>query len=574
MNWIQKFSQKMDQHFSFLEKTLIYWGLFWSLLGFSLYFLGLISLFYRSIVMIVTIGWVILFLYLGFRFELFKGLKEFLINLKAHFAKDWLSCIFLAFLIVFILLNLLSVLAPEIGYDAIWYHLTLPKIYLMTHQIRYLLGETLYYSVMPRLAEMFFSAGLAFDSSGVLSKVIHFFFGLTWFTGVYVFGRLFLARRTSILVALIVFGTITVSWLSQTAYIDLIVSFFVVLSLINLFKFWEKGDNFYLILGSVFMGFNLASKIYGLAIFGVLSIFLFFKSGWKKTLIFVSVSLIFVLPFYLQAYLATGNPIFPVGAIKDSALDNYLAGYHTIKDWLFNAWLLLLPRLLWKTLFYSFTPFLGLILLLPLVSKWRDQCLSLSIFLVFFIFWSVIPFQDLRYFLPILPLGALLIGFIYEKSNSRVFKIIFIIFVLIFLSSNLFKLYEDYKKSISVVFRQETTLDYLKENVPLTRNFYDSDNYFARNIKPTDKVLTTDLGNLFYVNFPFYDWDFIENTIKLDSGELLANNLKNKNFTHILVGSKNTKSSLSDWLSQPKNGIDKYFEIVYQNEYFKLYRIK
>ena len=47
------------------------------------------------------------------------------------------------------LLNFATVFTPEIGFDALWYHLTLPKLWLLKHQWHFN-GGLLYYSVMPR----------------------------------------------------------------------------------------------------------------------------------------------------------------------------------------------------------------------------------------------------------------------------------------------------------------------------------------------------------------------------------------------------------------------------------------
>ncbi|KKT96647.1 MAG: hypothetical protein UW99_C0053G0005 [Candidatus Collierbacteria bacterium GW2011_GWC2_45_15] len=54
-----------------------------------------------------------------------------------------------------VLLNLLTVFTPEIGFDALWYHLTLPKLWLYKHQW-FFPGGLMYYSVMPRLSETLF----------------------------------------------------------------------------------------------------------------------------------------------------------------------------------------------------------------------------------------------------------------------------------------------------------------------------------------------------------------------------------------------------------------------------------
>ncbi len=58
-------------------------------------------------------------------------------------------------IIILGILNLLTVFTPEIGFDALWYHLTLPKLWLFKKQW-FFDGGLLYYSVMPRLTETIF----------------------------------------------------------------------------------------------------------------------------------------------------------------------------------------------------------------------------------------------------------------------------------------------------------------------------------------------------------------------------------------------------------------------------------
>src|SRR5262245_28880466 len=48
--------------------------------------------------------------------------------------------IFVSLFLVQILINLIGTLGPELGFDALWYHLTLPKLYLLNHEIFFIPG--------------------------------------------------------------------------------------------------------------------------------------------------------------------------------------------------------------------------------------------------------------------------------------------------------------------------------------------------------------------------------------------------------------------------------------------------
>ena len=554
-----------------LEKLLISWGLFWGILGLFLFGLGLIGLFYRFLIILIFVVYSIGFLFLGRKFILWQDLKLFFKNIYNNLIKDRVLIIFALIFLLFFILNFLAALAPELGYDALWYHLTLPKIWLMTHQISYLAGTSIYYSVMPRLAEIFFSVGLSFDTTGTVSKIIHLFFGLFWFLGILIFVRLFLTKRISFLMAVTVYGTVWISWLSQTAYIDLVIAFYVLLSIYYFFRYLQSREELFLILSAVFMGFNLASKIYGLNIFAVLSLIIFIKAGWRKSAKFIIIPLLLVLPFYLQAYLATGNPFYPVFSIRDSTLNTYLGGFHTLQDWYLHVWWRALPKLLSRVLFEDFTPVFGFVLYLVLLGNWRKIILPTIIFILFFLFWSLVPMQEPRYFLVILPVLAYLIGEAIEQTNYHWQRYLVYSLMFIALIANFFIIFKDYQKSFVYLSGKQSKIDYLKENLPLTRNFYDADGFFKKTIKSDDKVLTVEIGNMFYINFPFWDWSFIaERENYLQSPEILSRKLKEDGFTYILLG----KINLEEFSKMPPQDLEKYFEIIYKNGYYSLYKIK
>ncbi|MEK7063983.1 MAG: hypothetical protein AAB973_00030, partial [Patescibacteria group bacterium] len=56
------------------------------------------------------------------------------------------------------MVNLVGALGPEMGFDALWYHLTIPRIWLEEHRI-FFIGGNLYYSAMPKLIDMLYVWG-------------------------------------------------------------------------------------------------------------------------------------------------------------------------------------------------------------------------------------------------------------------------------------------------------------------------------------------------------------------------------------------------------------------------------
>lgn len=129
-----RFFTKINQ-LAFLPRILILWGLLWGFLGLTLFFIGLAGLYYRGMIIFVLFLTCIFSIYIGKKIKIGQDLRVFFKNTRSFFRKDLISLIFLLAIFAFLLIDFFAALAPELGYDALWYHLTLPKIWLMNHQI-------------------------------------------------------------------------------------------------------------------------------------------------------------------------------------------------------------------------------------------------------------------------------------------------------------------------------------------------------------------------------------------------------------------------------------------------------
>jgi len=90
---------------------------------------------------------------------------------------DKLSVFFFIIIVLQVLINLVGVLGPEISFDALWYHLTIPKVFLLNHSIFHIPGNLLYYSDLPKLGELLYIPALSFFNE-IAAKFVHFAFGL------------------------------------------------------------------------------------------------------------------------------------------------------------------------------------------------------------------------------------------------------------------------------------------------------------------------------------------------------------------------------------------------------------
>src|SRR3989338_3904711 len=180
--------------------------------------------------------------------------------------KKWLKIL----LIIQILVNLVGALGPELGFDALWYHLTEAKLFLQNHSIDPIPGNLLYWSGLPRLAEIIYMY--------LPGKLVH------WGAGI--LAAYFIYRLSGAGAALLWYSTLLVGWLSTSAYVDLL----AVAMLLGALLF-RKGKRiiFLVLAGAV----KLQNLIYGL------------------TITLIPWALLGYLPFMLVNYKATGNPVYP-----------------------------------------------------------------------------------------------------------------------------------------------------------------------------------------------------------------------------------------------------------------------
>ncbi len=201
----------------------------------------------------------------------------------------------------FLLLNFIGIFTPELGFDALWYHLTLPKLWLLKHRY-YFPGGLLYYSAMPRLAETIFIPLIKY-SGFIGPKAVQFLAGLTT---CYLIKKITHKYTQSIfyswLAVILFYATWIVSWQSSSSYIDLIRTSLETTALYFLTVYNKKPQNW--ILAGFFIGLAIGTKWLSL-----LSLFLYMLIFNTAIL---GPALLIASPWFYIAYRFTHNPIFPL----------------------------------------------------------------------------------------------------------------------------------------------------------------------------------------------------------------------------------------------------------------------
>jgi len=423
---------------------------------------------------------------------------------KRKFFADSLILFLLLILLFQAIINLIGALGPELSFDALWYHLTLAKLYVSEQRVFHIPGGLLYYSAMPRFGEMLYAAALIFKDE-ILAKLIHWGFGLLSALALWSLLKRYLNPRFSFLGITLFYTLLVVGWQLTTAYVDLIRVFFEILALTYFLLWLEKKGN-WLTKSALMMGFSLCTKHLGLetqAIFLIL-ILLFSQKRMRDGLTFLMISLTVALPWYLLSFLNTGYPFYPLftpwftcGQIGE--WEHFLAAHNP----------LLFFTSPWSTTFHLdnlLSPVFLILLPLVLVKIWKQtriiKITALYALLGYF-FWWLTPPSSARYLLPFIPaliLVSLKTLTFYRKSVQQIALGAMVFACLLNLGSRALAT----SKFLPVVLGQQSKVEFLSQNLNFDYgDFYDVDGFFKENIKENDLVLIQGIHNLYYIDFPF-----------------------------------------------------------------------
>lgn len=485
--------------------------------SYIIFFLGIFHLLSRNLIFVVTAFFILgVFLYIfNKKYAYFRNLK----NLKL----DKFSKILLLIISFQAVVNLIGVLGPEISFDALWYHLTLPKLYLQNNLIFHIPGGLLYYSDMPKNMEMIYIAALSFGNE-IFAKFFHYIFGLLALVATYKLSRKFFDKNISLISSLIFYSSLVIGWQSITAGVDLTRTFFEIVALYKLIEWFEKKQLKHLIFSALMLGFSISIKSVALS---SLLIFVSFIAAYEllnKTRVtgivrdiftFSLISLLISLPWFLFSYLNTGNPFYPLFDSRfvfnyTNNILNTISLFTSSADPISPVYLILFPLIIFYFKNYSKT--LKLLVFFSLTS------------VIIWYFTSAIGGS--RFYLPYLPVLSVSVAgvFKYIKSDKLKNYLIFLI-LLVSLSSIGYRFLAN-TKYIPVILGEESKSEFLTKNLNFDYgDFYDTDGFFKKHIKNTDTVLLYGFHNLYYINFNFIDSSWAKkgnmfNYIAVQNGKL------------------------------------------------------
>jgi hypothetical protein len=219
---------------------------------------------------------------------------------------------------ILLLAGFVLTLTPEIGRDALIYHLAVPKLYLLHHGFYFIPGNA--FAGYPLLGEMQYLLAL-FLQNDILAKAMNYALLCGIILGIGLFVRHVLHNQRFTGLSMLIFVSIpSVFAVSHAAYNDLFVAFFTLAAIYSFFRWSEDRLTAWLILCGLFSGSAAACKYTALIAtpLGCLGIlWLAHRTGNRasETLrrlgLYVAPVLIAGSPFYLKNWIVTGNPFYP-----------------------------------------------------------------------------------------------------------------------------------------------------------------------------------------------------------------------------------------------------------------------
>jgi len=255
---------------------------------------------------------------------------EIIASLSSARSWRWQAAALAAFFLATFSLSVIGALAPAAGrdYDALVYHLTIPKVYLREGGIHFI--PWLSHSNFPFSMEMLYLLGLLLDGQA-LSKLFHFACGWLTAIAVFAFARRGWGARAGWLGAAIFVAVPVIAWELRCAYNELSFALFGFLTVYALGRWGEgrRGEPSsassqengagWLWLSALMCGMALATKMLAAAVvvFGVLVLLWALVReaargrALRRAVVFTLIALAVASPWYVKSYLWTGNPVYP-----------------------------------------------------------------------------------------------------------------------------------------------------------------------------------------------------------------------------------------------------------------------
>jgi hypothetical protein len=365
--------------------------------------------------------------------HLFSRLRSKSLSWKAYPTHIKLLLIFSG---LFLALALPLALSPPTDYDALMYHLQVPRLLLQSKQI--ILLPEIGQANGPSMIEMLYMIGMAFGTA-TFSKLISLSFAVILLLAIAAFGNLHLDKNLGWIAVAVMLGIPIFPVWATMANTDMGWAVYEFLALYALIQFQETGKKSWVILAGLQMGFALGSKYLALGGLGVLTLCFLWRSsrrnlrhGLRVTIGFCVIAGFVGFPWYIKNIILSGNPFYPFlfggpawDAERLALLMQYVYSFgthKTISDYFLLPFRLYSNHLLFATymtriefpsILFPFT------LLYPLFRGIRVWDTIAVVTGLRFIVWAL-GSQQTRFLLPLFPSLSLVTVFVFYRLGKQV----------------------------------------------------------------------------------------------------------------------------------------------------------
>jgi hypothetical protein len=453
-------------------------------------------------------------------------------------------------------------LTPEIGKDALIYHLAVPKLFVEHHGFYFIEGNV--FANYPLLGEMLYIVALICQGD-ILAKGIQFVFLVAILLGMGLFIRQRVGKDSSPYLAMLVFLSIpSVFITAHMAYNDFFVTYYSMGAVFAFVSWSERNDRGWLILCGLFSGLAVACKYTALLLpfLGVLGVLWTARSrklhtpeAIRNLSIYLLIMIAVGSPFYIKNWIVTGNPVYPFlfsifggrgwdpdqARLYDIFVHNLGMGKELL-DYLLLPWNVSLRA---KMDSPQFDGILGPVFLfiLPFVLGMRNPASTVKLILIYsvctLIFWAASA-QQIRYLIPVIPFLAIVLAFIFTYfRNHKISQVILYCLITASLAFNFYYIARDFQKirPLRVVFGLENREDFLKRSIPS----YGMYSFVNQHLPNNAKVFLIYMKNygflcnrLFYADAMFESHTLQKILSSSHDSEQVRTALRKRGFTHMM----------------------------------------
>jgi hypothetical protein len=549
-----------------------------AILAYAVFGLGIMHLLYAQVVYGILIALTILSIW---QFKALWASVCHYVQRSYHIAKlDLALCAILSGLLGY---HLLGTLIPPLLFDALVYHLAIPKLYILNHSIEYIPYS--FFSNFPFFMEMLYTLGLLVQGPIVVNG-LNYGIHLLMLTGLYTFTRTYFNHRIALVSVLIFY---TVPWVGMESflpYIDVGLALYALLSLYALVNWISRKQTGWLLVCGVCSGVGVSIKYLGTHNALLMGLSVIGWHIWRKThrsekpanahsplhdmLIFAMPACVCGAPWYIKNMIFTGNPIYPFvfggGEWSADMLQRYMTAYHVNFGSFFQS-LSAFLKLPWELAFsLNLTPsnipigpvfliFLPLLVFVKHVSPFIKYLLAASMVLV--VFWFNTSPQS-RFLIPTLPLLSVATAYTLEhlsvEARTAWLKRVGYALLLIVLLSNVgwemiyvHSIFDPF----GVIMGVESKHDYLSRKRP---DIYPITRYANETLPPDAKIMFIGDTRGYYADRPFIantahdKTPIVELAQTANTVDEMAERLRELGVTHIIFNRREGARLYKDYL--------------------------